>query len=321
MARPAVLVTSLLTAAGALACTLAAPASAQAREIRAFKVTFAARSCPQYTDVRANRARNNIMESLEDLGPDTNYGTPFLVNPAKEDAPPQSRCQPLAGWRFQLGRGYETRAVTGPWGSLSKVTRPYASPLIRTKDNVDELDSNGQPTGRKIAGAVTVTLTDEQVDLAAHSQSLWMQGGLPDDPVLNQPYPGRYGYAALRCAIDNYNGDNVEWISFPTGATHVYCYAYYVTPPPASGQIIVRKVVEGEDAPTQTFRFTGNISFSSNGAFDLTAGPGQPADTGEDFVRAQVTGTTPPWDFTERVPADFKLVSIGCESTRRLPKL
>ncbi len=104
---------------------------------------------------------------------------------------------------------------------------------------------------------MTVTLTEEQVDLAAHSQSLWTQGGLPDDPVLNDPYPGRYGYAALRCAIDAYNGDNVEWISFPTGATHVYCYAYYVTPPPASGQIIVRKVVEGEDAPTQTFRFDG----------------------------------------------------------------
>ncbi len=149
MGRPAVLVTLLLLAAGGLGCALAPAAFGQARENRAFKVTFAARACPQYTDVRANRARNNIMESLEDLGPDTNYGTPFLVNPAKEDAPPQSRCQPLADWRFQLGRGYETRAVTGPWGSLSKVTRPYVSPAIRTRDAVDELDRTARRRGAR----------------------------------------------------------------------------------------------------------------------------------------------------------------------------
>jgi hypothetical protein len=32
-------------------------------------VTIAARQCPTYTDIRANRARNNIQESLRDLGP------------------------------------------------------------------------------------------------------------------------------------------------------------------------------------------------------------------------------------------------------------
>ena len=291
MGRLAVLVTLLLLAAGGLGSSLAPAAFGQARENRAFKVTFAARSCPQYTDVRANRARNDIMESLEDLGPDTNYGTPFLVNPVKEDAPPQSRCQPLVDWRFALGRGYETRAVNGPWGSLSKVTGPYASPAIRTKDAVDELDSGGQPTGRKIKGAVTVTLTDEQVDLAAYSQSLWTQGGLPDDPVLNTPYPGQYGFATLRCAIDAYNGDNVEWISFPTGATHVYCYAYYVTPPPMpaarsscgrSSRARTRR--RRRSASTATSRST------ASSAFDLTAGPGKPADTGDLFVRSEVTG-------------------------------
>ena len=37
------------------------------------KVTIAARECPEYTDITANRARNDIQESLEDLGADTPY--------------------------------------------------------------------------------------------------------------------------------------------------------------------------------------------------------------------------------------------------------
>ena len=38
-----------------------------------YTVTLAARTCPAYADIIANRNRNNIQESLEDLGPDTNY--------------------------------------------------------------------------------------------------------------------------------------------------------------------------------------------------------------------------------------------------------
>ena len=67
-------------------------------------VTFAARVCDTYTDISANKARNNIQESLKDLGPDTNYPPGELVNPDRE-AEGQLKCRPLANWRFTLGTG------------------------------------------------------------------------------------------------------------------------------------------------------------------------------------------------------------------------
>ena len=99
------------------------------------------------------------------------------------------------------------------------------------------------------------TLTDGAGATSPRPDSLWIQGGTPTDPILDQAYPGQYGFAALRCAVDNLNGDNVEWIAYPTGASHVFCYAYYIKPPPTSGTIIVRKVVSSPAGATQTFPF------------------------------------------------------------------
>ena len=132
-----------------------------------------------------------------------------------------------------------------------------------TQDETDLLNDQGQPTGRQIAGATTITLTKEEADLAANSSSLWVQGGTPTDPILDHAYPGQYGFAALRCAVDNLNGDNVEWIAYPAGASHVFCYAYYIQPPPTSGTIIVRKVVSNPANATETFPFEGNITFNA----------------------------------------------------------
>ena len=39
----------------------------------------------------------------------------------------QQACSPISNWQFTLGRGIETGAVTGIWGSLSKVTGPFAA--------------------------------------------------------------------------------------------------------------------------------------------------------------------------------------------------
>lgn len=62
-------------------------------------VTFVARWCPEYTDIFANHARNDIVESLKDLGPDTQYDdTGALIDPVYEDyIAPQTNCQPLQG--------------------------------------------------------------------------------------------------------------------------------------------------------------------------------------------------------------------------------
>jgi uncharacterized repeat protein (TIGR01451 family) len=288
-----------------------APAQAGTIKTDTKLVTIAARSCPEYTDIFANRARNNIMESLKDLGPDTNYGEGEALTNEKETAPPQDACEPITNWRFTLGKGYQSRAVSGPWGSLSKVTGAFDTSIV-TKASTPLLNDQGQTTGADIAGAVTITLTPKQAELAATGNTLWIQGGTPTDPVLDTPYPGQYGFGALRCAIDDLNGDNVEWIAYPTGARHVFCYAYYVKPPPTSGTIVVKKQVLDAPAgtPSQSFPFAGNISFNEGGAFSLTAGLGKPGST--TFYRAG--GST--WNFAEDVPGGWQLTAIDCVSQK-----
>ena len=232
-----------------------------------------------------NKARNDIQESLRDLGPDTPYSGGDTVDAATEERVQPNR-SPLPNWSFTLGRSYVTRAVSGPWGSLSIVTNPFSA-SIETSTSVPLLDSLGRPTGDQLGGAVTIELTQERVRLAARASSLWVQGGTPADPVLNQRFPGEYGFGALRCATDDLNGDNVEYIAFPAGSRHVFCFAYYVKPPPTSGTIVVQKQVDAPAGTAETnFRFTGNISFTESRSFTLAAAPGRPASTS--FYRAEV---------------------------------
>jgi len=270
-----------------------------------YLVTFAARVCPDYSDIFANKARNNIVESLKDLGPNTQYGTSgVLVNPAYEDQYPQTLCQPLPGWTFTLGTSYQSRAVTGAWGSLSKVTGAYNTQIV-TQNSTPELDDNAQPVpGRTVAGATTVELTSDQRAQASKS-SLWVQGGTPTDPVLAGPYPGpEYGFGTLRCATDNVNGDNVEYVFFPTGVQHVFCYAYYVKPPPTTGVITIRKQVTGAPAGANpAFPFNGSISFDPTG-FQLKNNGSM------DFYRAGGAD----WTVTEGAVDNYSLASLNCVS-------
>ena len=193
-----------IVACGALVASLcgglALPAGGMAQSSN-LQLTVAARVCPSYTDISANRARNNIQESLKDLGVDTAYPNGDPISPAKEDAF-QKNCSPLPDWTFTLGKSYKSRAVSGPWGSLSIVTSAFTQAPIVTQPSVPLLDVTGQPTGDQIRGAVTITLTKEQADLAAKTSQLWIQGGTPTDPILNGTYPGQYGFGALRCAIE-----------------------------------------------------------------------------------------------------------------------
>lgn len=280
------------------------------------KLTVVARVCPDYADITGNRARNNIQESLRDLGADTAYVEGQPIDPTIEAAK-QPNCKPLLdpklpNWSFTLGTGFKSRAVAGSWGSLSIVTGAF-SPGVGTLDSVPLLDTNGAPTGGTIESARTIELTKEQAAIAAKPNSLWIQGGTVTDPILNATYPGEYGFGALRCAIDNLNGDNVEWISYPLGATHVFCYAYYVQPPPTSGTIIVKKQV---DAPagtaSQSFRFVGNISFATDQSFTLSAAPGKPGSA--TFYRAEGGTGTEPWSFQEQIPDGWELTGLTCVS-------
>jgi uncharacterized repeat protein (TIGR01451 family) len=288
----------------------ATPALASGHGLR-YSVTFVARSCPAYTNIYANRARNDIVESLMDLGPDTQYDdSGILIDPAYEGLPPEDACKPLPGWEFALGTDYESRAVTGVWGSLSKVTGAYHTSIV-TKLATPLLNQNGRPVpGAFLAGAVTVYLTRDQIEQAGEPDRLWAQGGIPTDPVLANKFfltaPGdpEYAFGTLRCATDNLNGDNVEFIFFPQGVNHVFCYGYYVKPPPTSGTITIKKDVVGAPAGTNpAFPFSGNLSFDPSG-FQLTDGQSL------DFYRAGGGD----WTVAEGAVDNYRLTSLLCVS-------
>jgi uncharacterized repeat protein (TIGR01451 family) len=293
-----------------LACAAPPMASAGAStDGTGYFVTIAARECPAYTDITANRARNDIQESLQDLGANTPYDAKQPISPAIENTN-QPNCSPLPSWTFTLGKGYKTRAVSGPWGNLSIVTEPYSTSIV-TQPSVPLLDTNGTPTGQSIDGAVTIELTKAQLDRAAKANSLWIQGGTVSDPILNQQFPGEYGFGALRCSIDNLNGDNVEWISYPSGAEHVFCYAYYVKPPPTSGTIVIRKEVQNvAGGATETFNFDGNLSFNAGGNFSIKLN-NQTSNSAPPFYRA--SGET--WTAREIVPPGWVLANLSCTKT------
>ncbi len=272
-----------------------------------YSVTIAARRCTTYLEVMANRARNNIMQSLQNVGANSNYASGAAVNPTNEAAlsSGQQNCVPLPGWDMKLGTGIGG-VNNGPWGSLSFVSNPYAG-AIQTQPSVPLLNSAGAPTGSNLDGATTIQLTPAQVTLA-NQHKLWLQGGVPGAPLNGNP---TIAFGALRCAIDNYNGDNVEWIAFPTGAVHVFCYAIYVDIPPASATIIVRKSVTGPNPSNQVFNFGGDISYNPGGAFTLTSGQQI------SFVRE----ANKPWTITEAASSPFTFAGIVCDNGQTSPSI
>src|SRR3954447_7919811 len=86
------------------AATLAAQPPGPDGQGSDFFVTIGARQCLAYPDIRANRARNNIQESLRDIGGDSPYTPGQAVVPWIE-GPTQPRCSPITGWRLTLGTG------------------------------------------------------------------------------------------------------------------------------------------------------------------------------------------------------------------------
>lgn len=286
------------------------PAKAPAK-VRAagddLKVTFAARQCADYSDIMANLARNNIQESLRDLGKDSEYVSGQPVNPAVEE-PNDPDCKPLVGWKFQWGSG-----IGGKTDLLSTVSGPLAQ-TPATKTSTPLLDAQGKRTGKNLAAAVTVPL-DDQLRQLVNQGSLWVQGGSTTDPLMNSVFGrGKYGFGALRCSVDNLNGDNVETVAFPADQTHVFCYYYAVTPPPGAGHIVVRKKVEGGGSDSHQFDFHGNVSYNPGGTFDLDASPSSPGQI--NFDRGETRSQDDPWDFTEDVPAGWKLESVTCDSAK-----
>lgn len=283
--------------------------TSEANGTASYSVTMVARVCPQYTDVFANRARNNIMESLQNLGPDSPYTYFVAVDPAVEDGlSPQTNCRPLPNWTFAFGSGIAANAA-GTNLSYVTGTSSVANRQVTTQASVPLLDNNGNPTGRQIGGATTFTLTSAELSLAGRG-GLWVMGGTPSAPL--NGLGEQYGFAALRCAMDNVNGDNVEWIGYPSGMTHVFCYAFYVQPPPTGGTIVIRKALAGALPAAQTFDFAGSVSYNPGGVFSLTV-PAGSTSASETFIRG-ATGSNAPWTAAETVPDGFQLTGLACVS-------
>ncbi|MFI6478593.1 hypothetical protein ACIBH1_11695 [Nonomuraea sp. NPDC050663] len=297
-----VLLTCLAIAA---ALTVIVSPSAGARApASAYTVTLVARQCDDYSDIMANRARNNIQESLRDLGKDSVYAAGQPVRPAVEDANDPG-CRPLNGWTFTFG------ALFGPQGPDGLTILRDTTTSARTTASTALLDDQGNPTGAQIAGAVTVTMSGENLDLAQRN-SLKVQGGTPADTLNHADFGDLYGFGTLRCSNDNLNADNAESVRWPVGFTHVFCYYYTVEQPPEPATIVVRKTIDGPD-DNVTFHYDSNVSYTSGGDFDLTPKSGQAGEI--TFQRGSTRPGDDPWTFTEDPLPGWELASLTCTSS------
>jgi hypothetical protein len=115
-----------------------------------------------------------------------------------------------------------------------------------------------------------------------------------------------YGLGALRCAIDNLNADNVEYVGFPSGTRSVFCHYYAVSPAPYGTINVTKNTTNGNTSTT--FPFHGSVSFNNipvQGYFAL-----QSPQT-MTFTRAADST----WDMTEDVPGGWSLAGYTCTST------
>jgi hypothetical protein len=275
-----------------------------------YYVTFVARACPSYRDIYANAAQSNSIESLGRLGtnnPDDKRRA--LVTPADQEIGRQLKCKPLRKWVFTLGRGQARRPAVGTWGSLSRVADSDKK-LIVTRASTRLLDNGDNPVrgSAAIPGAVTIKLSSAEVSQTQRPSGLWVQGGVPNDPVLASTHASRvsprYGFGALRCATDDVDGGNVQQLLFPAGIHHVFCYAYYVSRPSVGGTIIIRSQVVGAPADAEpSFPFSGDVSYAPSG-FTLKRG--------QSVAFHRVSGLS--WEITESAVPDYRLASIRCRS-------
>ena len=96
------------------------------------------------------------------------------------------------------------------------------------------------------------------------------------------------------------------------GPKSVFCYAYYVRPPPTSGTIVIRKEVRSDQPATHDFSFDGNLSFNQGGLFNLRVNNGRAAS--QTFYRAATGPSDDPWTVRELVPAGWSLADLSCAS-------
>ena len=128
-------------------------------------------------------------------------------------------------------------------------------------------------------------------------------------------FADEFGFGALRCAIDNLNGDNVEWIQFPAGSHHVYLLRLlrhataderHDRDPQAGHQPADRR---------PDLQFEGNISYTPDQRFSLKVTNGSvPSQT---FFRAETGTGDAPWTVRELVPGGWDLTGLDVHAQRQ----
>jgi hypothetical protein len=264
-----------------------------------YQVTLAARACTQYSQVMANRVRDDTAEAAQSPGRDSAYEDGQGVDVDTEGANGNG-CSPLDGWHFTLGGGVTKK------GSLS-VVNGATQDVGPTAAGVAQLDQLGKPTGKTLDGAVTVVLTGDQVHAAVQRQ-LWVQGGTPDDPVLSQSQPG-YGFGALRCGYDGRADTNVQWLGYPAEVRHLFCFAYYVRSAAPTGTLIVRAKPTRPVGFPQRFTFDATNSYAPGRQLTLSSA-GESADA--TLVR---TAGGAPSRVTAHVPDGWRLTDLSCSKS------
>ncbi len=244
-----------------------------------YQVTFAARSCGGYQDIAANQVRDDSAGTLARPGRDSPYQPGQPVDPDVEDNV-DSGCTDLTGWRFTLGGGHDAKGVTG----VSSTTPP-------TQESGSRLDSVGKDTGGLLGGAVTVALTDEEVRNAGRRQ-LWVQG---------EARAG-YGFGVLRCSVDGRTGGNLQWLSFPSGIRHVFCYAYYVKNPGDPGIVTIRMSLTKPVGYPQKLPFRSDLSLAPEGRFALTG----------DAATASFTRVAGSYTVLAQPPTGWRVADLSC---------
>ncbi|MET7425320.1 hypothetical protein [Dactylosporangium sp. NPDC005555] len=258
-----------------------------------YRITFAARSCGSYDDVMANRVRDDRLEAASVPGRANAYKDGQAVDPAVEAAN-GAGCAALPGWHFSIGPGQERK------GALSTVTTP-AVDSGETVAQVPLLDAVGRRTDAMLDGAVTLQLTPEQASASAHRQ-LWVQGGTPADPLLASSLPG-YGFGALRCAADGHSGGNVQWLGFPAGVRHVFCFAYYVKQAQPPATLVVKARTSAPTGYPQRFAFDASASYAADKRIH--------ADATTDATLVRSSGGAPQ-TVVSRTPAGWTLTDLSC---------
>ena len=195
-------------------------------ELEIFQITFVKRVCETFGEIRSNQHKNwAIIEHAEPLG--AKIGTTNVTAAVEDAAHPG--CSPVTGWNFSMGTEIDDSS-----GPLSQVADPFPISIVTT-GSTPVLDNNGVPTGASVSGAVTIEVTQDQLDAAALSRNGALSVSEGTTSGGGAVVPAGFEFGILRCGFDNRHGDNVEWIFFEKFgiefANHITCYAYNVAQP------------------------------------------------------------------------------------------